>query len=648
MHIGIMLRHYDQHQGGVRVYTRRLLAAMLELRSPHEFIFLYKNPALVGSYRTHPQVQELVVGEKESFLQWDQVAVPKAVRRCSIDVLFNPKYSIPLSVSCPTVWVCHGLDWYVMPWASRRVDRLSHRFLVPQYAAKADAIIAVSEITRQQVIQFLRVAPDRVHTIYHGVDDAFREQLDEATLQGVRQRYGLPPRYFLYVGMIYPPKNFTRLIQAYAKVGPDLGISLFIAGGENRFLSEHELEVPSQLGLQAWVKWAGWIDAPDLCAVYQMAEALLLPSLFESFGLPIIEAMASGCPVVTSDRHGTKEICAEAAVLVDPEQVDAIAEGMRRIVADSALRTNLIERGKMRAQDFRWKHCASETLKLLESLPAAATEPAGQAVRPIAAAPIPDRLAPEIVAGRLAIAGLAAAAGLVQRLGAKLAELEYAIMAAGASRGQWLQRLLMSLAGCLFFSLGVKLYIDADLGTDPLHSMLIGATDALDLPYVGVGLAESIITGAFLALWSAWNQRLPPLSTFITMALVGYLVDFWNLIGLERYTTRLEGPTAMMLTGVLLHAYASALIVMSGIGIRVMDLVAISMVRHWGWSFLRGKLSIEAGFFAVAWLVGGPIGPGTVAFLAVVGCLVPSFMWANERLLQLPNYVLCRSTGSHA
>jgi uncharacterized membrane protein YczE len=206
----------------------------------------------------------------------------------------------------------------------------------------------------------------------------------------------------------------------------------------------------------------------------------------------------------------------------------------------------------------------------------------------------------------------------------------------------------MSLAGCILFSLGVKLYIDADLGTDPLHSMVVGATDALGLPYVGVGLGVSVVTGAFLAVWSAWNRRLPPLSTFITMALVGYLVDLWNLIGLERYSTAAATPMAMMLMGMLLHAYASALIVMSGIGVRVMDLVAVSIVRHCGWSFLLGKLSIEACFFALAWLLRGPIGVGTVAFLAVVGCLVPSFMWANERLLQLPNYVLFRSAGSSA
>lgn len=115
---------------------------------------------------------------------------------------------------------------------------------------------------------------------------------------------------------------------------------------------------------------------------------------------------------------------------------------------------------------------------------------------------------------------------------------------------------------------------------------------------------------------------------------------------LERYTMAAATPTSLMLLGVLLHAYASALIVMSGIGIRVIDLVAVSMVRHWGWSFLRGKLAIEVSFFAAAWLLHGPIGAGTVAFLAVVGCLVPSFMWANERLLQLPNYVLCRPAQS--
>ena len=142
MRIGIMLRHYDQHGGGVRVYTHRILRAMLDLKSAHEFFFLYKNPALIGTYAKDAQVTEVAL-PGDNILWWDQVEVPRAIKRHGIDVLYNPKYSLPLRAGCPSAWVCHGLDWYVMPWASRRIDRLSHKFLVPRYARKADAVIAV-------------------------------------------------------------------------------------------------------------------------------------------------------------------------------------------------------------------------------------------------------------------------------------------------------------------------------------------------------------------------------------------------------------------------------------------------------------------------------------------------------------------------
>jgi hypothetical protein len=118
----------------------------------------------------------------------------------------------------------------------------------------------------------------------------------------------------------------------------------------------------------------------------------------------------------------------------------------------------------------------------------------------------------------------------------------------------------------------VKLFIASGLGVDPLHSMVIGIVQAVDLPYVGIGLVSSAVTASFLALWSAWNRRLPPLTTFITMALVGYLVDLWNLLGLERWIVPALTPGWTMLTALLLDAYASALIILSGIGIRVMDL----------------------------------------------------------------------------
>ena len=365
MRIGVMLRHYDQHHGGVRVYTHRLLHAMFALERGHEFVLLYRNPALVGTHATAPSVEEVALPAR-SVLSWDQIAVPAAVRRLGLDLLFNPKYSVPLRARCPSVWVCHGLDWYVMPWASRRLDRLSHRFLVPRYAARAAAIIAVSEITRHHVMEYLRVPPDRVVTVYSGVDDVFRRPVALDRAAAIRARYSLPERFLLYAGAIYPPKNFTRLIRAFARVGPERGLPLVIAGGENRFLSEHELREPEALGIARWVHRPGWVDQEDLAAIYTMAEALLLPSLFESCGLPVLEAMAAGCPVVTADRYGTKELAEHAAVLVDPESVDSIADGIRRVLDDADLRARLVAAGRERSRDFRWSRCAAETLRVLE------------------------------------------------------------------------------------------------------------------------------------------------------------------------------------------------------------------------------------------------------------------------------------------
>jgi glycosyltransferase involved in cell wall biosynthesis len=370
-----MLRHYDQHGGGVRVYTQRLLQAMLDLETRHQFVFLYRNPALLGTYASRPEVEEVALPAR-SVLTWDQIAVPSAVRRLKIDLLFNPKYSIPLLAPCPAVWVCHGLDWYVMPWGSRLVDRMSHRFLVPRYADKAAAIVAVSEVTREHVMHYLKVEPDRVATVYSGVDDVFRRPIPDSRLDQIRKKYSLPDRFLLYAGAIYPPKNFTRLVRAYAQVGPERGIPLVVAGGQNRFLSERELREPEALGIAQWVRWPGWVEQEDLAGFYALAEALLLPSIFESCGLPVLEAMAAGCPVLTADRYGTKELAEGAAVLVDPESVDSIVSGMRRVLEDQTLRAELVAAGRERSRDFTWRRCAAGTIAVLEQV--GASRQAGQ------------------------------------------------------------------------------------------------------------------------------------------------------------------------------------------------------------------------------------------------------------------------------
>lgn len=367
MRLGIMLRHFDQHEGGVKVYTREVLRSLLELNRRHEIVLLFRNRQRLGSYRGIDGVSEVLL-EGGSILCWDQIKVPRAVRDNGIDVLFNPKYSIPLYARCKTAWVCHGMDWYAMPEFSLLRDRLSHRFLVPRYAAKANAVISVSEITTEHLRKYLDVPAERIRTIYSGLSEKFRERLPPEQLERVRLRLRLPPRFLLYCGAVYPPKNFTRLIQAYAKVGPAQGVPLVIAGGGNRYLSERELDEPRRQNIAEWVHWPGWIDNQELPALYQLADGLLLPSLYESVGMPIIEAMASGCPVLTSDRFGTKEIAGDAAVLVDPESVAAIAAGTERLLNDRSLRAAIVAAGLERARRFTWTQTASELLRVLESL----------------------------------------------------------------------------------------------------------------------------------------------------------------------------------------------------------------------------------------------------------------------------------------
>jgi glycosyltransferase involved in cell wall biosynthesis len=239
--------------------------------------------------------------------------------------------------------------------------------LFPRYVRAADGIIAVSETARQDLIRFLGVEATRITTVHHGVDEIFRKEPGSDDLARVKRRYGLPDRYLLYCGQIYPPKNFGRLIRSFADVGPSLDLSLVVAGSRT-WLSKNEVDEVERLGLEHRVLRLGWVPRQDLPALYSLAEALVMPSLYESFGLPLLEAMCAGCPVLTSNRRGPREVVDDAAVLVEPEDLDSISEGMRRVVEDGKLRDDLISRGRRRAATFSWKRCASQTLQALENL----------------------------------------------------------------------------------------------------------------------------------------------------------------------------------------------------------------------------------------------------------------------------------------
>jgi uncharacterized protein len=204
------------------------------------------------------------------------------------------------------------------------------------------------------------------------------------------------------------------------------------------------------------------------------------------------------------------------------------------------------------------------------------------------------------------------------------------------------RRLAMYFGGCLCFAFGVKLFIDADLGVDPFHAMTIGLVEAAGVPYLQIGFMDAMVTAALLVVWVAWNRRLPPLAIFLTMLIIGLLIDAWNWLPLD--VSELAGSRALPLFfGLLLNAYGSSLIIMSGIGIRVVDLVALTLVRQIGMRFYVAKLALEAGFLLAGFLLAGPVGIAAIAFVFVVGPFVEPLIWANRRFLKLPDYGLRRA-----
>jgi uncharacterized protein len=199
------------------------------------------------------------------------------------------------------------------------------------------------------------------------------------------------------------------------------------------------------------------------------------------------------------------------------------------------------------------------------------------------------------------------------------------------------QQIVTYLNGCFCFSLGAKFFIDSHLGVDPLDVLNIGLANRL---HITIGIASGAVAITFLAVWSLWNKRRPPLSPFFTMFLVGSLIDLWNLLQIGRIFQQVMPPVLMLVVGLLMCAYASSLIIMSGIGIRIMDLLVITMMRKWRWPFFVGKLMLEVGLCSSGWVLGGPVGAATIAFILLVGPFIQPFMWLNKRLLSLPNHGL--------
>jgi glycosyltransferase involved in cell wall biosynthesis len=369
--IGVMLRHFEQKDGGVRVYTRRILPHLFTMGVEHKWVLIYQNPALVGTFEDYPNVHEIACTVPGTVL-WDQVGIPRVAREQKLDVIFNPKFTVPFFTRAKTCFVMHGSEWFVIPEHFLWFDRLYFKRAVPAYLRSADSVIAVSHAVKRDAVRYTGVPAGKIAAIHNGFDpQGFHPVRDPARLAEVRARYRLPERFVVWVGQMESRKNLGRLFEAMARVKHRIPHSLVLAGAQRHQFPmaagvAEDLQIIEQRGIEDRVHFAGWINHDDLPAVYSLADGFVFPSLYEGFGIPLLEAMACGCPILTATTCAPPEVVNGAARLVDPLDIDAIAEGIVELVQDEVLRARLISRGLRRAGDFSWTKCASEVLTLLE------------------------------------------------------------------------------------------------------------------------------------------------------------------------------------------------------------------------------------------------------------------------------------------
>jgi glycosyltransferase involved in cell wall biosynthesis len=365
MNIGIMLRSLSD-VGGPGEYSRSLLNALLRIDRINEYYLFLPNAALAERYREFPNAHPVVLTTRSKLL-FDQVAIPRAVRKYGCDVVINLKHSVPLFTGAPAIFVMHGADWLAFPQNYYLFDRLYHKVSLPLFCRKAARIISVSHDATRIAVDRLNLPPSKVATVYHGFRTDFQRVEAPERLARVRARYQLPERFILYVGRIYPMKNVRGLVEAFAKLRDRIPHSLVICGIKH-YKTEPDFAAIDQHSLHDRVIPTGFVEEEDLPALYSMADAFVLPSLYEGFGIPLLEAMACGCPIVTSTQGSCPEVVDGAGVLVNPRDSADIAEGIYKVLSDREIAAGLVAKGYQRVAQFSWEKCAGETLDVIASV----------------------------------------------------------------------------------------------------------------------------------------------------------------------------------------------------------------------------------------------------------------------------------------
>lgn len=368
MLVGFDATTIRRNKTGVGYYTARLLERMTRVngeRNPVDELIVLSNLAvpLAGEL---PRTTEYEQGRLGVRAVWMQAVLPFILERLRPDVCHFTNFLAPVATSAPYVVTFHDMSLQLMPEYHTLKKRWMTASLMPEVARRARLIITPSESARRDVSRVLGTPPEKIRVIPHAADPLFRPVTDEASFARVGERYGLRRPYLLYVGTLEPRKNVARALAAFASLRTRYPEHSFYLVGDLGWQYQEVLDSVERLGLQDRVKRLGYVDEHDLPTLYSYAELFVYPSLYEGFGFPVLEAMACGAPVLTSNSSSLAEIGRGAALLVDPRRVEAIASAMDRGLTHGPERDAWIRRGRQRAASYSWEKTTSATLAVYE------------------------------------------------------------------------------------------------------------------------------------------------------------------------------------------------------------------------------------------------------------------------------------------
>ena len=354
MRIAFSARGLSVRSGGMHQLIKSLLPALAEQCAGDELFVFYNSERWLG---LTPGCKEIIIKSRNR-LWWDQVLLPKMLRKFKIDAVICPKNVTPFLAKCRCYINIADLAYFDRQLnAYPFLDTMYMRTLIPLSVRKADGIFAISEHTRKDIIHYTGCEPEKIKVAYLAADKMYQPIDNADQLRYVRQKYDIGDKFIMYVGSLSPRKNIVRLLEAFSLLRDKIEHKLVLTGSKS-WKDSTVYQAMEQLDLTGRIKKLGFVDHDDMPALYNLADAYVYPSLYEGFGLPVLEAMQCGCPVVTSSATSLPEVAGDAAVIVDPLDVGAIADSIYQVLTDNQLRERLISRGFEQAKKFSWNQTA--------------------------------------------------------------------------------------------------------------------------------------------------------------------------------------------------------------------------------------------------------------------------------------------------